>query len=100
MKPSQKTILLAAACALAIASPCAAMEHAGPHARAQVGQLFKQSDADGNGSLSKEEFQAARLAEYGVGFETFDANSDGRITLAEYLALFERYHPSEHQPEL
>ena len=72
--------------AVALAAPAFAMEHSGPHARARVEQLFQQSDADKDGALSKQEFEAAHLAEYGVSFETFDANSDGKVDYDEFRA--------------
>ena len=83
-----------------VAEPSIGLEHAGPDARARVEQVFNLADADGSGALSSKEFEEANLGLYGVSFKTFDANDDGRTTLAEYLALFERHHPSEHQPEL
>lgn len=96
----RRRVFAIAALASLLATPGLAMEHSGAEARARVEQMFRGADGDQDGSLSAEEFEAARLGEYGVGFEAFDANSDGKTTIAEYLALFERYHPSERQPEL
>ena len=56
--------------------------------------IFETSDRDGSGSLSREEFEAAGLARYGMPFEAYDANGDGQASLEEYLDLFDRYHPA------
>lgn len=73
---------------------------ASPYDRGRVEQLFRQADANDDGALSPQEFEEARLGDFGVSFESFDANSDGRTTMGEYFALFDRFHPGGHQPEL
>lgn len=55
--------------------------------------IFDASDADGDGTLSPEEYTGAGLERYGVAFETFDANEDGETSRQEYLDLFQRHHP-------
>lgn len=55
--------------------------------------LFEQSDSDGSGTLTIEEYAEAGLERYGVSFDEYDANGDGVTTLDEYLDLYDRHHP-------
>jgi Ca2+-binding EF-hand superfamily protein len=59
-----------------------------------VGGLFREADVNRDGALTREEFAVMgkrdRLFET-IGFKYFDADSDGRITLAE---IAERPNPA------
>lgn len=55
--------------------------------------IFDMSDENEDGFLSPAEFSDAGLERYGVGFNEFDANSDGETSVDEYFDLFELHHP-------
>lgn len=57
--------------------------------------IFDASDADGDGTLTAEEYTGAGLERYGVAFEAFDANEDGETSRQEYIDHFEMHHPPE-----
>ncbi len=59
-----------------------------------VAHIFEMSDTDDDGALTRAEFAAAGLERYGVPFEDYDANGDGRATFDEYRALYDRHHPA------
>ncbi len=56
--------------------------------------IFDMSDTDGDDALSPDEFKAAGLERYGVGFEAYDVDEDGFASIDEYLDFFEAHHPS------
>ncbi len=70
------------------------------NARAAVRSLFDGADRDQSGVLSEQEYLEANLDRYGVAFEVADADGDGGTTLAEYVALFERHHPTGQKSRL
>ncbi|MGY6215075.1 hypothetical protein ACW73L_07935 [Methylolobus aquaticus] len=53
-----------------------------------LSNLLKQGDLDGGGSLSLEEFRllASSASKAGLFFAGMDANGDGKVSKAEYLA--------------
>ncbi len=59
-----------------------------------VAHIFEMSDTDDDGALTRAEFAAAGLERYGVPFEDYDADGDGRATFDEYRALYDRHHPA------
>lgn len=65
-----------------------------------VEHIFLSADGDGSGSLSPAEYAAAGLEGFGVSFAESDANRDGEISLAEYVALYERHHPGGDRLDL
>ncbi|KIC10764.1 calcium-binding protein [Leisingera sp. ANG-M1] len=73
----KKFALTAAALAVLAASPLAAME------------AITEADADGNGTYSLEELQAAFPDLTAETFATIDANADGEADLAEVQAAAE-----------
>lgn len=60
-----------------------------------VTHIFETSDADGNGTLSPEEFEQAGLARYGVSFDAYDTDGDGQTSLDEYHEIYDAHHPAE-----
>ena len=73
----------------------AALSGEGYDARAVVRHIFEVADADDSGSLTPAEYTAAGLERYGVSFQDCDADGDGETSLAEYLGLYDRHHPSD-----
>ncbi len=69
-------------------------------AREVVGHIFETADADGSGSLSAAEYEAAHLFRFGVSFEDTDADGNGETTLDEYLTLFDQHHPSSETADI
>ena len=66
----------------------------GHSARSIVEHIFDVADEDGSGTLTRAEYEGARLQDFGVTFEESDTNADGETSLAEYLALYEQHHGS------
>lgn len=62
--------------------------------RAEVEQRFNAADADGDGQLSKQEFEAlpavARRVQQLRAFERLDANADGGLSLVEFASRLTR----------
>jgi hypothetical protein len=89
-----------ASSAFAVAPLFSPMAFAGDEqdGRSIVTHLFESADADGSGALDPDEYETARLSEYGVSFEACDRDTDGRTTLEEYLELCDRHHPPRHPP--
>ena len=69
-------------------------------AESVVRHIFEVADTDGSGSLNRAEYEAADLERYGVSFDECDADADGETTLAEYLSLYDRYHPPADSDEV
>ncbi len=72
----------------------------GPALQAALPALFAQADANGDGSLSLDEFKtfkqlvAAKRAE--LQFKRLDANGDGAVTLEEIDAFAAQRHAGKH----
>ncbi|WP_269716670.1 hypothetical protein [Caulobacter sp. NIBR2454] len=73
-----RNILIAAAFAGLLATPALAAPHA-------LNAFVADYDADKNGEVTQAEFEAGRAARY----KATDANGDGWVSDAEYLAEFE-----------
>lgn len=81
-----KKLLMFTAVALVMAAPVAMAEdgqgggghHGGPH----KGKMFEKADANGDGAVTAEEFNAF----HGKVFEKMDVNGDGLITKEEQEA--------------
>ena len=86
------SIVLGAAAAIGLGSPALGGE--GHSARSVVEHIFDVADKDGSGTLTRAEYEGARLQDFGVTFEESDTNADGETSLAEYLALYEQHHGS------
>jgi len=89
-----RSIALFALTALLAAHPAAAGEGCGS-ATAKVKQLFDQADGDQDGGLTRAEYDGAGLRDFGASFEQSDANGDGETSLEEYLDLYERTHSAD-----
>ena len=62
--------------------------------------IFTKTDVNNDGSLTLEEYVDAGLDQYGASFEDFDMDDNKTITLAEYRALFLRFHPHTRSDEV
>ena len=60
-----------------------------------VDHIFETADRDRDGVLSKAEFDEAGLADFGMGFEACDGDSNGELTSEEYLDVYRRHHPPQ-----
>ena len=85
--------LLLAATAIALASPSFAQQGRTPPTPEERKATFVKADANKDGKLNKDEFKASlgeRAAQMGDRIDQFfgmrDADKDGAITEAEYLA--------------
>jgi hypothetical protein len=61
-----------------------------------VQHIFEMADQDASGTLSQEEYTKAGLERYGVSFEQSDTNGDGETSIDEYIELYEAHHPPAH----
>ena len=84
-------VALAAAllCPVALAAAKAERRDKKKQPAEQLPVAFAAADADGNGSVSKEEFLAALKEKLGVGgasskFASLDKSADGKLTKEEY----------------
>ncbi len=99
MKTLTKTLLAGAA--LLLAAPALAQPGPGGHGGMMGGmmgemmgeRLLERFDANKDGAISKEEFAAARAA----NFKTMDPNGDGRITKDEVPEAMERMRAQREQ---
>jgi hypothetical protein len=71
----------------------------GHDGHAVVKHIFDIADKDQSGSLTQAEYEDAELQRFGVSFAESDTNDDGETTMAEYLELYQRHHPSVDQGE-
>jgi len=78
-----------------VAAPVAAGE--GAHPLAVVQKIFDTADVDGSGTLTAAEYRAAALQDFGVSFAQSDLDGDGETTLEEYLELYVAHHPVGHE---
>ena len=65
-----------------------------------VEHIFDTADADQDGSLTQTEYEAAGLESYGVTFEQSDLDGDGGTSIDEYLELYESHHPQGDEAEV
>ncbi len=61
--------------------------------------IFKTTDADGDGKMTRAEHDASNLPRYGSQFEKLDVNENDVVTLEEYVAVFLRHHRSPAEEE-
>lgn len=80
--------------------PGAALAGDAYDARAMVVHIFETADADGDGALTRAEYEAANLQRFGVSFEQSDLDSDGATSQAEYLELYDRHHGGQDRVSL
>jgi hypothetical protein len=62
-------------------------------ALATVQHLFDSADVDRDGNVTPSEYEGAGLERFGVSFEEIDGDSDGNMSIKEYLELYQRHHP-------
>ncbi len=94
-----RTYLMLAAFGLAFA-PAAALAGQGYDAREVVVHIFQMADTDETGTLTRTEYEDAKLQDYGVTFEQSDLDSNGETSLDEYLELYDSHHPSDDRASL
>jgi len=88
-------VLLAASLAAIILALGAAVAPAGDFADDLdvVAHIFEMADADGDGALSRSEFEEAGLGRYGIAFDGYDMDEDGEASVDEFFDLYEAHHP-------
>lgn len=69
-------------------------------AESVVQHIFDQADRDLDGSLTQSEYEQAGLERYGVTFEQSDLDGDGGTSIDEYLVLYESHHPAGDETEV
>jgi hypothetical protein len=62
-----------------------------------VAHVFESSDMDADGTLTRDEYSAAGLHEFGVTFDECDRDADDRISVQEYRAIYDLHHPGERR---
>ena len=62
-----------------------------------VQHIFDMADTDKDGELSLAEYDAADLGRYGVTFVETDRDGNGTTSLDEYLDLYLRIHTNEEE---
>ena len=65
-----------------------------------VEHIFDMADRNGDGVLSRAEYDGAGLPAYGVSFDASDLDSNGETSKAEYIELYERLHPGAGEEEV
>ncbi len=58
-----------------------------PHFLARFDEQFRSADKDGDGALTREEAENARLRNIVDNFDRLDTNKDGKVTRDEIRAL-------------
>ena len=87
------TAFAAFAAAIAFAATASAGHHeAGEKKKDGHGRYFKMRDANGDGSISKDEWMAASEARFGK----VDENGDGAVSPEEMRAAHKRRHEKMH----
>ena len=54
--------------------------------------LFAKADADDDGFITAEEYEAAGFSRFGGSFAALDGDVDGAVSESEYIAAFARHH--------
>ena len=88
------------AVAVSVSTAGAASAGEGCEASSVVRHIFESADADRDGRLSEAEYEGAGLAQFGVSFAESDLDADGATSLAEYLELYRRFHPTTEEREV
>lgn len=60
------------------------------------GERFKQADTNGDGAISKAEFEAANAKRSAAMFDRLDANKDGKVTREEMKAARSEHKGRHH----
>ena len=86
-------VLLVSSSFLFASSGALAGESCGGSGASAAGHVFDKADANGDGALTRAEYDAAGFERFGLDFEAYDQNGDGRASASEYQAVFEQHHP-------
>lgn len=89
--------IVALALSLTAAPPAAS---GGEDGLAVAAHLFEAADSDRSGALDAAEYEAANLARFGVSFEQSDLDGDGATSREEYLELYRRHHPVDGETDV
>lgn len=100
MRSSIPGIVLALLLALAPGLAAAGEGCEGHAALSTVEHIFVMADQNGDGALSPAEYGSAGLEGYGVSFQETDADGNGETSLDEYIEIYERHHPDEERVSL
>ena len=65
-----------------------------------VQHIFDEADENGDGFLDEAEYEAAGLQDFGLSFADSDLDGNGETSLDEYETLYEMHHPSEPEAEV
>ncbi len=65
-----------------------------------VQHIFDAADEDGDGALTQAEYEGAGLQEFGVSFFDSDLDGDGVTSLDEYQTLYDMHHPKRDEAEV
>ena len=89
----KKLALMSAAAVLAFGvSPAFAEHHEGGKHDGHKGKMFEESDANGDGVISKDEFKAHHEKKMDEWFSKLDQDGDGNVTKEEIKAGREKMH--------
>ncbi len=96
----RRTLILSILIAIASFFGTAAWAGPGCGATSMVQHIFDKADEDGDGALTQAEYEGAGLQEYGVSFADSDLDGDGVTSLDEYQRLYDQHHPSGDEFEV
>ena len=82
-----------------VLSSTASAEGCAKDAESVVQHIFDEADQDRDGNLTRSEYEAAGLQEFGVSFEASDTDANGSTSIAEYLELYKRHHQTGEESE-
>ena len=85
--------------ALLLAAP-SAWAGSGCGETSAVQHIFDAADENGDGALTRAEYEAAGLQGFGVSFADSDLDGDGLTSLDEYQTLYDLHHPSGDEAEV
>ncbi|MEL7466654.1 MAG: hypothetical protein AAFN79_21450 [Pseudomonadota bacterium] len=86
--------LLAIGLIAGLASPVMAEQ---PSPQEIAAHLFSKADADGDGVMTAEEYDASGFSRFGGSFKALDGDVDGAVSEEEYIDAFSRHHsPGEN----
>ena len=77
----------------------ASAEGCAKDAESVVQHIFDEADQDRDGNLTRSEYEAAGLQDFGVSFDESDTDANGGTSIAEYLELYKRHHPAGEESE-
>ena len=69
-------------------------------AMSAVDGIFAAADENRDGALTRAEYDSAELSGFGVTFEQTDLDGDGATSLDEYRTLYEAHHSGGKEAEI